>query len=196
MPLDGKLVARYDRGNYLLTRQAKIIAMTCTHAALKRHDFVRLGFQYDNLLMEESAQILEIETFIPMLLQVVTHDNEPHTQPVLKLLSVVLPGTEGYTAAKACDTDRRPQPAAACRQEHGVPEILPLRPEPLHSFCATAGPAASNLSRHERANTLSKQERERKRERARAARLAVCAAQRMCMRCVRACALAHLCACV
>jgi len=52
-----------------LTRQAKIIAMTCTHAALKRHDFVRLGFQYDNLLMEESAQILEIETFIPMLLQ-------------------------------------------------------------------------------------------------------------------------------
>jgi intron-binding protein aquarius len=59
----------YDRGNYLLTRQAKIIAMTCTHAALKRHDFVRLGFEYDNLLMEESAQILEIETFIPMLLQ-------------------------------------------------------------------------------------------------------------------------------
>jgi len=24
-----------DRGNYLITRQAKIIAMTCTHAALK-----------------------------------------------------------------------------------------------------------------------------------------------------------------
>lgn len=26
--------------------------------------------QYDNILMEESAQILEIETFIPLLLQV------------------------------------------------------------------------------------------------------------------------------
>lgn len=26
-------------------------------------------FQYDNILMEESAQILEIETFIPLLLQ-------------------------------------------------------------------------------------------------------------------------------
>ena len=28
-----------------------------------------LGFKYDNILMEESAQILEIETFIPLLLQ-------------------------------------------------------------------------------------------------------------------------------
>jgi intron-binding protein aquarius len=30
---------------------------------------VELGFKYDNILMEESAQILEIETFIPLLLQ-------------------------------------------------------------------------------------------------------------------------------
>jgi len=44
--------------------------MTCTHAALKRSDMVSIGFKYDNLLMEESAQILEIETFIPMLLQI------------------------------------------------------------------------------------------------------------------------------
>jgi len=44
--------------------------MTCTHAALKRRDLVEAGFQYDNILMEESAQILEIETFIPLLLQV------------------------------------------------------------------------------------------------------------------------------
>ncbi|CAN6486638.1 unnamed protein product [Victoria cruziana] len=58
-----------DRANYLMTKQAKIVAMTCTHAALKRRDFLQIGFKYDNLLMEESAQILEIETFIPMLLQ-------------------------------------------------------------------------------------------------------------------------------
>lgn len=58
-----------DRANYLMARQAKIVAMTCTHAALKRRDFLKLGFKYDNLLMEESAQILEIETFIPLLLQ-------------------------------------------------------------------------------------------------------------------------------
>lgn len=58
-----------DRANYLMAKQAKIVAMTCTHAALKRRDFLELNFKYDNLLMEESAQILEIETFIPMLLQ-------------------------------------------------------------------------------------------------------------------------------
>lgn len=58
-----------DRANYLLIKEAKIIAMTCTHAALKRRDLVAAGFQFDNILMEESAQILEIETFIPLLLQ-------------------------------------------------------------------------------------------------------------------------------
>uniref|UniRef100_A0A8C4R663 RNA helicase aquarius n=1 Tax=Eptatretus burgeri TaxID=7764 RepID=A0A8C4R663_EPTBU len=58
-----------DRSKYLLIKEAKIIAMTCTHAALKRHDLVQLGFKYDNILMEEAAQILEIETFIPLLLQ-------------------------------------------------------------------------------------------------------------------------------
>lgn len=127
-----------DRAEYLLIKEAKIIAMTCTHAALKRRDLVSIGFkvlcrvvhtstdtlvtelselwlldklehvchkhdvtcfcfikgikvkinviqlcwflfwihafwfefQFDNILMEESAQILEIETFIPLLLQV------------------------------------------------------------------------------------------------------------------------------
>ncbi|XP_023807311.1 intron-binding protein aquarius isoform X2 [Oryzias latipes] len=58
-----------DRTKYLLVKEAKIIAMTCTHAALKRHDLVELAFKYDNILMEEAAQILEIETFIPLLLQ-------------------------------------------------------------------------------------------------------------------------------
>lgn len=58
-----------DRARYLLVREAKIIAMTCTHAALKRSELVQLAFQYDNILMEEAGQILEIETFIPLLLQ-------------------------------------------------------------------------------------------------------------------------------
>jgi intron-binding protein aquarius len=30
---------------------------------------VSLGFKYDNVVMEEAAQILEVETFIPLLLQ-------------------------------------------------------------------------------------------------------------------------------
>ncbi|CAG8640369.1 3664_t:CDS:10, partial [Ambispora leptoticha] len=59
----------YDRANYLLTKEAKIIAMTCTHAALKRRELATLGFKYDNVVMEEAAQILEVETFIPLLLQ-------------------------------------------------------------------------------------------------------------------------------
>jgi intron-binding protein aquarius len=58
-----------QRADYLLTKQAKIIAMTCTHAALVRSRLVKLGFKFENIVMEESAQILEIETFIPMLLQ-------------------------------------------------------------------------------------------------------------------------------
>lgn len=59
----------YERGNHLLVRGSKIIAMTCTHAALKRKEFIKLDFEYDNIIMEEAAQILEVETFIPMLLQ-------------------------------------------------------------------------------------------------------------------------------
>ena len=51
----------------------QVVAMTCTHAALKRSEFLELAFKYDNLLMEEAAQILEIETFIPMLLQARGH---------------------------------------------------------------------------------------------------------------------------
>ena len=58
-----------DRSNYLLTKQAKVVAMTCTHAAIKYSEFIRLGFKYDNLVMEESAQIQDIQAFIPMLLQ-------------------------------------------------------------------------------------------------------------------------------
>merc|ERR1719502_353637 len=43
--------------------------MTCTHAALQRKHLVDLAFRYDSLIMEESAQVLEVETLIPMLLQ-------------------------------------------------------------------------------------------------------------------------------
>ncbi|KAI6204813.1 hypothetical protein M3Y94_00720700 [Aphelenchoides besseyi] len=58
-----------ERSDYLLVREAKVIAMTCTHAALRRKELVELGFCYDNVIMEEAAQILEVETFIPLLLQ-------------------------------------------------------------------------------------------------------------------------------
>ena len=75
-----------ERGNYLVSKQAKIIAMTCTHAALKRGDLINSGFDYDNVIIEESGQILEIETFIPLVLQNSNGNN-------LKLKRVVLIGT-------------------------------------------------------------------------------------------------------
>lgn len=58
-----------DRSKFLMVKEAKIIAMTCTHAALKRSELVEMGFKFDTILMEEAAQILEIETFIPLLVQ-------------------------------------------------------------------------------------------------------------------------------
>jgi hypothetical protein len=35
---------------FSLRRYTEVVAMTCTHAALKRSDFLRLGFKYDNLV--------------------------------------------------------------------------------------------------------------------------------------------------
>ncbi|KAJ2505859.1 hypothetical protein IWW47_001857, partial [Coemansia sp. RSA 2052] len=62
-----------DRSNYLLTNQARIVAMTCTHAAMKRSELIKLGFRYDSVVMEESAQMLDIESFIPLTLQRSSH---------------------------------------------------------------------------------------------------------------------------
>lgn len=58
-----------DKANYLLTNEARIIAMTSTHAAMKRGEIASLGFRYDNVVMEEAAQITEIENFIPLAMQ-------------------------------------------------------------------------------------------------------------------------------
>lgn len=58
-----------DKANYLLVKEARIIAMTSTHAAMRRQEIASLGFHYDNVIMEEAAQITEIENFIPMALQ-------------------------------------------------------------------------------------------------------------------------------
>ncbi|KAK0623626.1 P-loop containing nucleoside triphosphate hydrolase protein [Immersiella caudata] len=58
-----------DKANYLLTNEARIIAMTSTHAAMRRREISSLGFHYDNVIMEEAAQITEIENFIPLAMQ-------------------------------------------------------------------------------------------------------------------------------
>lgn len=58
-----------DKANYLLTNEARIIAMTSTHAAMRRGEIANLGFHYDNVVLEEAAQITEIENFIPLAMQ-------------------------------------------------------------------------------------------------------------------------------
>jgi len=63
------LRSQRQRTDYLLMKQARIVAMTCTHAAIARSHLIELGFHYDNLVMEEAGQMTEIEAFIPMLLQ-------------------------------------------------------------------------------------------------------------------------------
>jgi intron-binding protein aquarius len=63
------LRSQRQRSDYLIQKQARIVAMTCTHAAIARYHLIELGFEYDNVVVEEAGQMLEIESFIPMLLQ-------------------------------------------------------------------------------------------------------------------------------
>ncbi|RVX73920.1 hypothetical protein B0A52_02810 [Exophiala mesophila] len=58
-----------DQANHLLVKEARAIAMTSTHAAMRRAEIADLGFRYDTLIMEEAAQITEIESFIPCAMQ-------------------------------------------------------------------------------------------------------------------------------
>lgn len=70
-----------DKANYLLIKEARVIAMTSTHAAMRRQEIADLGFHYDNVVMEEAAQITEIESFIPSALQNMKNE---HGEPPLK----------------------------------------------------------------------------------------------------------------
>lgn len=84
------LRSQRDKSNYLLVKEARIIAMTSTHAAMRRQEIASLGFNYDNVIMEEAAQITEIENFIPFVLQ------SPHVvegqPPESQLQRIVLVG--------------------------------------------------------------------------------------------------------
>lgn len=72
-----------DKTNYLMIKEARIIAMTTTHAAMRRQEFAGLGFHYDNVVMEEAAQITEIENFIPLAMQDAKDGNLPLQRIVL-----------------------------------------------------------------------------------------------------------------
>ncbi|KAM5382643.1 hypothetical protein ACJZ2D_002433 [Fusarium nematophilum] len=72
-----------DKANYLLTSEARIIAMTTTHAAIRRGEIASLGFHYDNVVMEEAAQVTEIETFLPLAMQKPKNGKMPVQRVVL-----------------------------------------------------------------------------------------------------------------
>ncbi|KAL2002247.1 hypothetical protein VTN02DRAFT_363 [Thermoascus thermophilus] len=72
-----------DKANYLLVKEARIVAMTSTHAAMRRQEIADLGFHYDNVVMEEAAQITEIESFIPCALQNMKNGELPLKRVVL-----------------------------------------------------------------------------------------------------------------
>jgi len=49
------LHSQRQRADYLITKQARIVAMTCTHAAIARSHLIGIGFEYDNVVMEEAG---------------------------------------------------------------------------------------------------------------------------------------------
>lgn len=98
-----------DRSNYLLVKEARIIAMTSTHASLKRRELIRLGFKYDTVIMEEAGQMLEVETFIPLLLQ--SHDTDLNSAALGRVVLIgdhhqLPPIVQNMTLAKYAGLDQ------------------------------------------------------------------------------------------
>ena len=83
------LRSQRQRTDYLLTKQARIVAMTCTHAAIARSHLVSLGFHYDNVIMEEAGQMLDVETFVPLLLQRGESDDSSGAHSRLKRVCLI-----------------------------------------------------------------------------------------------------------
>ena len=75
-----------DQQNHLLVKEARVIAMTSTHAAMRRSEVADLGFHYDTLIMEEAAQVTEIESFIPCAMQ--TADPKTGELPLKRVVLV------------------------------------------------------------------------------------------------------------
>eukprot|EP00644_Phytophthora_capsici_P015098 jgi/Phyca11/575207/estExt2_Genewise1.C_PHYCAscaffold_710124 len=57
-----------QRGDMYLINHARIVAMTCTHAALNHRKLTDLGLTFGSLIMEEAAQVSELDSFVPLLL--------------------------------------------------------------------------------------------------------------------------------
>ncbi|KAL3662875.1 hypothetical protein V7S43_012277 [Phytophthora oleae] len=56
-----------QRGDMYLIDHARIVAMTCTHAALNHRKLTDLALTFGSLIMEEAAQVSELDSFVPLL---------------------------------------------------------------------------------------------------------------------------------
>lgn len=65
-----------ERANYLLLKEARIVAMTATHAAINLKDIQNLGVQFDSVIVEEAGQLTELETVLPLTLGFGSNGNE------------------------------------------------------------------------------------------------------------------------
>jgi intron-binding protein aquarius len=63
-----------DRANYLLCKEAKVVALTSDLAAFHRKDLIQVGFRYHSLVMLEASRILEVEGIVPLTLQLPDQD--------------------------------------------------------------------------------------------------------------------------
>ncbi|GMM36482.1 hypothetical protein DASC09_038070 [Saccharomycopsis crataegensis] len=57
-----------ERSNYMLVKQAKVVAMTATHLAMRLKEFRELGVEFDTIIIEEAGQLTELESFLPLAL--------------------------------------------------------------------------------------------------------------------------------
>ncbi|CAI5716513.1 unnamed protein product [Peronospora destructor] len=57
-----------QRGDMYLIHHARIIAMTCTHVAINYSKLANLGLRFGSLIMEEAAQVSELDSLVPLLL--------------------------------------------------------------------------------------------------------------------------------
>ncbi|KAG7398478.1 hypothetical protein PHYBOEH_011099 [Phytophthora boehmeriae] len=77
-----------QRGDLYLIHHARIVAMTCTHAALNYRKLTGLGLTFGSLIMEEAAQVSELDSFVPLLLacskKVTSLSQESSFSPCLK----------------------------------------------------------------------------------------------------------------
>lgn len=63
------LLSSKQRESYLVIKHSRVIAMTCVHAAMQREELLSNQFVYDNLVVEEAAECLEVEALLSLVLQ-------------------------------------------------------------------------------------------------------------------------------